>query len=243
MEKSCVQSGNTATTLQSASRKSASSRSRRSRRSRSSYRSEARVRHYKYLLAGVTTLFIVIYIFTWFHITRVSTAHEQMLIEVRKQEIAMKALSSELETARNDMDTLVQERIPGLLPMQYDEAITVEDKYIRNIIFTLVINGKKRNYEYRLVMQNDTLSVARPVVEILLFNDIGIQIGMAQVGDADISTVTERAALDPGEVRSYTSSIDLLRDEEPSYFLLAVSEAKQVSTDRLREQLIDVIAP
>ena len=155
----------------------------------------------------------------------------------------MKAASSELETARNAMDTLVQNRIPGLLPLKYDEAISVDDKYIRNIIFTLVKNGKKRNYEYRLVMHNDTLSVIRPVVEILLFNDIGIQIGVTQVENTDASTETERSVLDPGEVRSYTSSIDLIRDEEPSYFLLEVSVANQVSADRLRKQLGDVISP
>ena len=155
----------------------------------------------------------------------------------------MSAITSKLETARNEMDALVQDRIPGLLPLKYDEAITVDDKYIRNIIFTLARNGKKRNYEYRLVMHNDTLLVIRPVVEILLFNDIGVQIGVAQVEYMDASTGTKRSELYPDEVRSYTSSIDLIRDEEPSYFLLAVSDANRVSAGVLREQPGDVISP
>ena len=234
-EEICVKSDNTAATIQSTSSKHSSSRSRRSRRSRSSYRCEAKIRRYKYLLAGISILFLLIYIFTWFHIARESTEHEQTLLELRKQEIALKAVTSELETVRNEMDALVQNRIPGLLPLKYDEAITVDDSYIRNIIFTLVKNGKKRNYEYRLVMHNDTLSVIRPVVEILLFDDTGIQIGMTQVEYRDASTVTEHSALDPGEVRSYTSSIELLRDAEPSYFLLTVSEANRGSAYRLRE--------
>ncbi len=166
-----------------------------------------------------------------------------MLLEFRKQEIAVKVITSELETARSALDTLVQGRIPALLPLKYDEAITVDEEYIRNIIFTLVKNGKKRNYEYRLVMHNDSLSVIRPVVEILLFNDIGIQIGVAKVKYMDAASGTERSVLDPGEVRSYTSSIDLLRDEEPSYFLLAVSETNRGSADRLRGQLGEVISP
>ena len=155
----------------------------------------------------------------------------------------MEAMTSELETLRNEMDTLVQNRIPGLLPLKYDEVINIDDKYIRNIIFTLVKNGKKRNYEYRMVIHNDTLSVIRPIVEILLFNNIGIQVGATQVEYMDASSGAERPALDPGEVRSYSSSIDLIRDEEPSYFLLAISEASQVPTDRLREQLGDVASP
>ena len=229
-----MQSDNTAATLQSTSSKNSSSRSRHSRRSRSSYRCEAKIRRYKYLLAGISTLFLLIYIFTWFHIARKSTEHEQTVLELRKQEVALKAVTSELETVRNEMDALVQDRIPGLLPLKYDEAITVDDKYIRNIIFTLVKNGKKRNYEYRLVMQNDTLSVIRPVVEILLFDDTGIQIGVTQVESKDSSTGTGRSALDPGEVRSYTSSIHLNHDKEPSYFLLAVSEANRSPAHKLR---------
>ena len=238
-----MQSDNTATTLQSTSSNNSASRSRRSRRSRSSYRCEAKIRRYKYLLAGISIIFLLIYVFTWFHIARKSTEHEQTLLELRKQEVTLKAVTSELETVRNEMDSLVQDKIPGLLPLKYDEAINIDNKYIRNIIFTLVINGKKRNYEYRLVMQNDTLSVIHPVVEILLFDDTGIQIGVAQVEYRDASTVAEHSALDPGEVRSYTSSIDLNRDKEPRYFLLAVSEANRGSAGRLREQLGDLISP
>jgi len=235
-----VQSDNTTGNSKPTSSNRSSSRS---RRSRSSYRCDARIRRYKYLLAGIAILFLIIYIFTWSHATKKSIEHEQTLIEFRKQELAMEVLTSELETVRNEMDMLVQDRIPGLLPLKFDEAINVEDKYIRNIIFTLVKNGKKRNYEYRLVMHNDTLSVIRPVVEILLFNNIGIQVGVAQVKYMDASPGTERPVLDPGEVRSYSSSIELIRDEEPSYFLLAVSEASQVPTDRLREQLGNIISP
>jgi len=226
-----VESGNT-----TASRSSSS-------RSRSSYRYRAKIRRYKYLLACISTLFLLSYIFTWFYLDRKSTEYEQMLLEFRKQEITVKAISNELATARSELDALVQGRIPALLPLTYDEAITVDDGYIRNIIFTLVRNGKKRNYEYRLVMHNDSLSVIRPVVDILLFNDIGIQIGVAQIKYMDASSGTERSVLDPGEVRSYTSSIDLIRDEEPSYFLLAVSETNRAPADRLREQLGDVISP
>jgi len=238
-----VQSGNTITTLQSASGELSSSRPRHSRRSRSSFRYETKIRRYRYLLAGVSIIFLLIYIFTWLHIAGKSREYEQTLLELRKQQIAFQAVNTELETLRNELDTLAQERIPGLQPLKYDEAISVDNEYIRNIIFTEVKNGKNRNYEYRLVMHNETLSVIHPKVEILLFNDIGIQIGTTQVGYMDVSSEASRPALDPGEVRSYTSSINLLRKEEPRYFLLAVSEAKQASADKLREHLSDVISP
>lgn len=238
-----MQPGNTTTTLAPASGEISTSRSRHSRRSRSSFRYEAKIRRYRYLIAGISIVFLLIYVFTWLHIAGKSREYEHTLLELRKQQVAIQAVSTELETVRSELDKLVQERIPGLLPLKFDEAISVDEDYIRNIIFTEVKNGKKRNYEYRLVMHNETLSVIHPKVEILLFNDIGIQIGSAQVGYMDSSSEATRAALDPGEVRSYTSSINLLRNEEPHYFLLAVSEARQASADKLREHLSDVISP
>ena len=235
-----MQSDNTTAKMQSTSSNHSSPRS---RRSRSYYRCHAKIRRYQYLVAGISILFLLVYVFTWLHSTGESTEHEQTLLELRKQENAVEVLTSELETVRSELDTLIQDRIPGLLPLKYDEAITIDGTYIRNIIFTLVKSGKKRNYEYRLIMHNDSLSVINPIVEILLFNNIGIQVGAAQVERMDATSGSARSVLDPGEVRSYTSSIDLIRDEEPSYFLLVVSEGKQIPADRLREQLGDVISP
>jgi len=238
-----VQSENTTATLQSATSQHSSSRSRHSRRSASSYRCQAKIRRYQYLLAAVSILFLLIYVFTWLYITRKATEYQQTLHELRKEDIALKAVTSELETVRKELDTLVQNRIPGLLPLKYDEAITVDNQYVRNIIFTLVKNGKKRKYEYRLVLHNDTLSIIQPVVDILLFNDTGIQIGVAQVEYKDASTKAGHSALDPGEVRSYTSSIDLNRDEEPKYFFLAISQANVASSGISRQPPSDMDSP
>ncbi len=238
-----MQSEKATATLPSTPGKHSSSRSRHSRRSASSYRCEAKIRRYKYLLAAISILFLLTYVFTWLYVTRKATEHKQTLHELRKEDIALKAVTRELETVRKELDTLVQNRIPGLLPLKYDEAITVDNQYVRNIIFTLVKNGKKRKYEYRLVMHNNTLSIIHPAVDILLFNDTGIQIGVAQVEYKDASTKSGHSALDPGEVRSYTSFIDLNRDEEPRYFFLAVSEGNRNSSGKLRQQPGEMASP
>jgi hypothetical protein len=180
-----------------------------SRRSRSSYRYATRVRRYRLLLAGISILFLIILIFSWLQTARESSRHHQAVLDLRKQEVLAKNLASELETVKNERDILVQERIPGLIPLTYDEAINIDNEYVRNIIFTLAKTGKKNIYEYRLVLHNNTLSIARLKAKIILFSDIGIQIGMAQIEQTDASTETNaRAALDPGEVRSYTAAIN-----------------------------------
>jgi cell division protein FtsB len=222
---------------------SGSVKGRRSRRSRSSYRYEAKLRRYRYFLIGICVIFLLTYVYTWLYIAKQSAQAEQVLLEFRQQEKQLSSMRAELAATTTERDALVQERIPGLIPIQYDQTITPDNEFIRNIIFTMVKTGQKETYEYRLVMQNDSLSVVRPMVEILIFNDVGIQIGMAEVQHKDASTTTGRPALDPGEVRSYTAAINLIRDEEPYYFLLAVSQANQASAEKLREHLGDVISP
>jgi hypothetical protein len=216
-----------------------------SRRSRSSYRYATRVKRYRLLLAGISILFLIILIFSWLHLAGESSEHHQAILDLRKQEVLATNLASELEIVKNERDILVQERIPGLIPMTYDEAINIDNAYVRNIIFTLAKTGKKNIYEYRLVLHNNTLSIARLKAKIILFSDIGIQIGMTQIEQADATTETDtRAALDPGEVRSYTAAIDLTSNEEqPSYFLLDISETSNTATDKLRKQLDGVITP
>jgi len=214
------------------------------RRSRSSYRYESKIRHFRVLLAGVSILFLVILIFTWLHFSRESSDHHQALLDLRKQEVLSENLARELETVKNELNVLVQERIPGLTPLTYDETINIDNEYVRNILFTLAKSGKKNIYEYRLVLHNNTLAVARLKAEIMLFNDVGVQIGMAQITQTDATNDTDtRAALDPGEVRSYTAVIGLIRDEEPSYFLLVISERSNTATEKLRQQLDGVITP
>ena len=178
----------------------------------------------------------------WLNSNNDSSERHQAILDLRKQEAIAKNLAAELETVKNERDILVQQRIPGLTPLRYDEAINVDNKYVRNIIFTLAKTGKKKIHEYRLVLHNNTLAIAHPKAEIILFNDTGIQIGMAKIEQTDATTEMDgRSALDPGEVRSYTAAIDLIRDEEPSYFILIISEANHPATDKLREQLNGII--
>jgi hypothetical protein len=213
-----------------------------SRHPRSSYRYESRVRRYKIYIALISLFFLIALFFMWLDSNNDSSEYHQAILDMRKQEVVTKKLATELETVKAERDILVQQRIPGLIPLLYDETINVDNKYVRNIIFTLAKSGKKNIYEYRLVLHNNTLTVARPKAEIILFNNIGIQIGMAQIEQSDATIeIDGRAALDPGEVRSYTAAIDLIRDEEPSYFLLIISESKHTATDKLREQLDGVI--
>lgn len=189
----------------------------------------------------MTVLLLVTIIFTWLHIKRVEHNAQQALLELRVEKNKLSQLSSELQTVKLERDSLVKQRIPGLIPLSFDETITPDNRFIRNIIFTLLKTGDKEHYEYRIVMHNDSLSVVDLKVTILLFNDVGIQIGQSLVDQTMAAGDSNRAALDPGEVRTYTASIQLTRDQQPGYFMLEVAEVKQASTDTLRRHLGDVV--
>jgi hypothetical protein len=150
---------------------------------------------------------------------------------LHKLDVKHQGVVKELETLRSERDALVQGRIPHLLPLRFDEAIPIDTGYIRNVIFTLVKNGSNTVYEYRLVLSNDSLSIVSPKVEIFLFNELGIQIGNALVEPGDATTHIKRATLEPGEVRSYSAGIDMLREGKPVYFLIAAREARGVIAD------------
>ena len=213
-------------------------------RARPSYRYQAKIRYYRLIIAAISVFFLITLLFTWLHNSRQSSEHDTAILDLRKQEVLAKELSKELEIVRNERDILIKQRIPGLTPLVYDEAINIDNEYVRNIIFTLAKSGKKNIYEYRLVLHNNTLTIARPKAEIILFNDVGVQIGLARIEQSDATIEKEaRAALDPGEVRSYTAAIDLIRNEEPSYFLLVITEGNSLATEKLRQQLNGVLTP
>ena len=224
-----------------ASSRSTSSRHRK--RSRANYRCQAKIRRYKYLVTGISIAFLLIYIFTWFHISAESSTHEQSRLQLRKLETSLQGVTADLDRVRSERDELVQGRIPHLAPLVFDEAIALDKGYIRNVIFTLVKNGNKNIYEYRLVLSNNGLSVIRPKVDIFLFNELGIQIGNAQVEARNATTNIDRMTLEPGEVRSYSDMIKMLRQGEPAYFLIHVEHRGQEEGEKTREYPDEVISP
>ena len=124
-----------------------------------------------------------------------------------------------------------------------DEALAIDNDYIRNVIFTLVRNGSRTIYEYRLVLSNDGLSVIRPKVEIFLFNELGIQIGNAEVQARNATTNIDRMTLEPGEVRSYSDTIKMLRKGQPAYFLIHARPGGQAEEEDAREQASVILPP
>jgi hypothetical protein len=117
---------------------------------------------------------------------------------------------------------MVESRLPGLQPMEFDTVILISRRYVKNLIFVVSKDSRKTSYEYRLVFFNANSTPVVPRTKLHLFNDRGIE-----VGNADVTVSAEASdglgrALAPGEIRSYNGSITVARDSTPQYFLLDI---------------------
>ncbi len=115
-----------------------------------------------------------------------------------------------------DMDAVIKGRIPGLKTIVFDEVIRIDDKYVKNIIFSLRRKGDKINYEYKMLLHNQTPAVIEPRVQIYLFSRTSLQTGYADlkgVGDS---------VLIADESRSHSGGFDVSQDGEPVYFMLKI---------------------
>ena len=141
---------------------------------------------------------------------------EQLSGEVNRLEEEMAAL-------RVQLDELVRGRIPNLQPLEFDVTVASDQRYFKNISFTLTGTQTNKRYEYRVVLNNDSTSTVRPHVTIFLFDSFGAQVEARSLTLEDATSDVETSGLKPGETRAYSNHIDLARDAEPSYFLVEVN--------------------
>lgn len=130
--------------------------------------------------------------------------------------------TAEIERLRKEKEILVKGIIPGLQLLEFDSTINIDHSYFRNIGFTLTGTSDNKNYEYRIVLHNDSLNVIAPAVTVFLFDDRGIQVGSTVLSKIDSTSKVEFNNLQPNETRSYTGRIGLNIHSEPKYFLVDV---------------------
>lgn len=135
---------------------------------------------------------------------------------------ALATAQTELEATRGELAALVENRIPNLQAFAADQVITIGERYVRNVTFTVARKEGLPIYEYKVVVSNETDIMVRPEIEILMFDPVGIEIGRSKVPvmseDGPISDFT----LYPNEVESYGSDIALGPGVTPAYFKLLI---------------------
>lgn len=205
------------------SREESSGSRRRGRRIKPDVRTERKAQRLQLALIIVLSLTVVGILSAGLYVDSISDEGEILEKEVSRLDRELTTATTALERITSDRDMLVSDRIPGLSLVRYDETLQIGDQYVRNIVFTLAKKDDKPSYEYRVVFSNDGLSTVIPDLHIILFSEVGIQLGDAQVPSDDLSEDDLIFTLEPGEVRTHSGTIEYASSESPKYFFLQVN--------------------
>jgi hypothetical protein len=140
----------------------------------------------------------------------------------RELTIRVAALEQEVSSLQEEKASLIQSRIPDLNPLAYDSILPISLRYFKNIIFTRTGTENAKIFEYRAVLQNDGQQSITPDVSIILFDSLGVQVGMTRLAKDHVTSDVKHNGLKPGESRVYSSQIKLSRASDPEYFLVEV---------------------
>lgn len=146
----------------------------------------------------------------------------QLAVASRNQGQELDRLRAEVTRLKADLQTMVRKRIPHVHPLQFDTVLPMNVKYLRTISFTRTGVDEAVQYEYQIIVECLDKDPVIPKVSILLFDELGIQVGAADVTHKAATSTWAVEFLAPGERRAYTASIPLSRKATPEFFLVTV---------------------
>jgi hypothetical protein len=129
-------------------------------------------------------------------------------------------LNKEIRILKDDLAQLVEGRLPGLLPLEFDITIPIEQDYIRSISFIMTGTEQESYYAYHAVMHNGDVARITPDATLFMFDERGIQVGKTILSNASSAPEVENSDLRPGETRYYSNQIKLDSKTSPKYFLI-----------------------
>lgn len=172
-----------------------------------------------YGLGAVSGVLFLLLLFTAIQLSLYAKEINDQTMILNSQERELDQLRPRIQQLEKDLSELVQGRLPGLYPLEFDKVISVKKQYVRNIIFTLIGKETDRSYEYKVSVKNEHLTAVHPIIRVLFFDQLGIQVASSVIG-LDEEGVPTLDVLERGEVRSYTKEIDLPEGKKAKYFIV-----------------------
>ncbi len=181
-------------------------------------------RHYTrtiYILAASLAVLFLSLLIVLIRLSMYAKEVHDLTVLQHKQEQELETLRPKVASLEAEIAELVKGRLPGLKPLEFDKVIPIDKQYVRNIIFTLIGTEEDRSYEYKLTLKNNNLTAVHPIVRVIFFDHLGIQMGHSTIG-VDEDNVPTLDVLERGEVRSYTKVVSLPDGRQPRYFKIEV---------------------
>lgn len=162
--------------------------------------------------ALVATLIVLFFVslFTGLRIARLNRDNETLSADLAQSRARLAEIEPQNEKLRTGLVEILRNKVPHLRRLELDDALDVKAAYVKSILFTEARNGDEQHYEYTLLLENTTGYTIKPHVEVLVFDDLGVQIGEGGIADGN--------NLLPGDSRSRAGEINLMRDGAPAYF-------------------------
>jgi hypothetical protein len=190
--------------------------------------SRSKTRRIRKLTALVAVLLVALvgtsmgWILAWAKLNMLESENLALDIKLRKTSEELQSLQTQMAERETALQEMVEKRIPGLRPLEYNKLVKVDDKYVMSITFAELGVADSKAIEYHALLRNDTNNIVLPKVRIFLFDDLGIQTGESALKKADATGDVEIAELRAGETRSYNAKIDMERHAVPRFFLVQV---------------------
>ena len=154
---------------------------------------------------------------------------DRLTLTNQQQARELQQLRPQAEQQGMEIAELVQNRLPSLQTVQLDQVIKLKHHYLKNIVFTLTGKFNINRYEFKITGYNKGLAPVRPEFKVVFFSYLGIQLSEARIGmDKDDKPTLE--ALQTGESRSFSDSIQLSSDDEqPRYFKIISPASRDIT--------------
>lgn len=142
--------------------------------------------------------------------------------DLRRTEKTLEETRIRLEQRESELVDLVENRIPGLDVLEFNELIDTNNRYVLNVTFAQSGVKDQEGIEYHAMLRNETERMILPNVKIFLFDEFGLQVGVANLEKMNATRIPDMAELSPGETRSYHANIDIERNAVPKYYMIHV---------------------
>ena len=182
----------------------------RSRRSRSSHHRSLKIWGLSLALLIMIVVLFISFVYAGSRIEELSSRASAVQEKLFLKEKEVEELKANLTKSKNELEALINGRLPSVIKLEPDKVLAVNNDLIKNIVFTVVTQDGVRQYEYKLVVENQSRKMIVPKFRLLIFDKFGVQIGIDQVLTGD--------ELAPGESRSYSSKVEFFMKEAPAYF-------------------------
>ncbi len=127
-----------------------------------------------------------------------------------------------LTRLNNDLRILLSNRIPGVVGIQLNRQIEINDRYFRSLTLSRSGVGEEGSLEFHAVLHNRRPEPVLADARILLFDDMGLQTGSTTLTPDQSITPVSGPELQPDETRTYSGKLSIERPSKSRYFLVEV---------------------